>query len=121
MIQLELSYKTTTIGLNTYLQASDDWMLTLVKNHETTKRLHSVVREAKSFMCNLSIKYTNQEVPMQNAAKTAKSMKSTAKRRGIARLRERWEQKPLHGQYPLRTQDADVDNVQPISGYEAWD
>ena len=63
-------------------------------------------------MCKLNIKDTNQEDPMQNAAKTAKALKTIAKRRGIARLRERWEQKPLHGQYPLRTQDADVDNIQ---------
>ena len=45
MIQLEVSYKTTTIGLAEYLGNSDDWTLQLVNLHENTKKLHSVFKE----------------------------------------------------------------------------
>ena len=45
MIQLEMSYKTTAIGLAEYLDNSDDWMLQLVNLHENTKKLHSVFKE----------------------------------------------------------------------------
>ena len=38
MIQLELSYKTATIGMRKYLEHSDDWMMQLVFNHENGKK-----------------------------------------------------------------------------------
>ena len=38
--QLELSYKTTMIGLFRYLNLSDDWMLRLALKHETEKVSH---------------------------------------------------------------------------------
>ena len=50
MIQLEQAYKTATISLNEYFHLSSDWMMKLVKKHETSKKLHSTVRECKSFL-----------------------------------------------------------------------
>ena len=38
MIQLELSYKTSTIGLFRYLNLSPDWVLQLVLQHEEKKK-----------------------------------------------------------------------------------
>ena len=43
MIQLELSYKTSTIGLYRYLENTQDWMVKLVNLHEQDKMLHSVI------------------------------------------------------------------------------
>ena len=40
LIQLEMSYKTTTIGLDTYIQNNYDWMIQLVNQHERNKKLH---------------------------------------------------------------------------------
>ena len=40
MINLEMIYKTTTIGLNSYLESSDDRMLHTVLQHEKKKKLH---------------------------------------------------------------------------------
>ena len=37
LIQLELSLKTTTIGMQKYLETAKDWMLKLVHNHEQRK------------------------------------------------------------------------------------
>ena len=34
MIELETSYKTTTIGMQKYLTVSNDWMIQLVRQHE---------------------------------------------------------------------------------------
>ena len=42
LIQLEISYKTTTIGLDTYIQNNYDWMILLVNRHERNEKLHSV-------------------------------------------------------------------------------
>ena len=40
LTQLELSYKTSTIGLFRYLNLSDDWMLQLALKHEKEKGSH---------------------------------------------------------------------------------
>ena len=45
--QLELSYKSSMIGLFRYLNLSDDWMLQLALKHEKEKVSHSVVKEAR--------------------------------------------------------------------------
>ena len=37
LIQLELAYKSSTIGLHQYLVHTKDWMMQLVKTHEDTK------------------------------------------------------------------------------------
>ena len=44
MTQLELSYKTSTIGLFRYLNLSDDWMLQVALKHEKEKGSHSVAK-----------------------------------------------------------------------------
>ena len=49
LTQLELSYKTSTIGLFRYLNLSDKWMLELALKHEKEKGSHSVIKEAREF------------------------------------------------------------------------
>ena len=49
MIQIELSYRTTTIGMKHYLEFSNDWMLQLVLQHESGKKSHSVIKEGVKF------------------------------------------------------------------------
>ena len=41
--------------------------------------------------------------------KAAKAMKQKAKSEGLKNLKSTWEEEPLHGQYPLRANNADVD------------
>ena len=53
MIQLELSYRTSTIGLYRYLDLSQDWMMQRAFQHESVKKLHSVVElEAENGLKN---------------------------------------------------------------------
>ena len=49
MINLEMTYKTTTIGLNSYLESSEYRMLHAVLQHEKKKKLHSLVKESWKF------------------------------------------------------------------------
>ena len=44
LIQLELSYKSTTIGLDKYLQETQDTLLHFVKDHDDKKSLYSISR-----------------------------------------------------------------------------
>ena len=108
LVQLELTYKTTTIGLDTYLTSTEDPLLQLVKHHEGRKKLYSTKKEAAKFKQELNIPETPAR---ENEATTkyARRVKQKAKHQGQLQLRKTWEEKPMHGKYPKRTKEADVD------------
>ena len=108
LIQLELSYKTTTIAMKHYLEFTNDWMLQLVLQHESTKKLHSILKEALKYERELNIDPIVEEQDLPST-KVAKMVKMKAKKNGQSQLAEKWSQKALHGQYVLRSQNADVD------------
>ena len=109
LIQTELTYKTTTIGLHKYLQTTKDWMMELVRKHENSKKLYSRTKESWKYMRELNIE--EQEDLNQDMAptKAAKAMKQKAKSEGLKNFKSTWEEEPLHGQYPLRANNADDD------------
>ena len=47
---LELSLKISVIGMDTYLNYTNDWMLKLVKKHEENKRMHSITTDATTYL-----------------------------------------------------------------------
>ena len=106
LIQTELTYKATTIGLQKYLQTTKDWMMELVSKHEGNKKLYSIAKESRKYMRELNIK--EQEELNQDLAptKAAKAMKLKTKSEGLKNLKSTWEEKPFHGQYPLRANNA---------------
>ena len=107
MIQLELSLKTTTISMLKYLEITKDWMLQLVYNHEQRKKLHSIKKESTKFATELNIEIAvGTELP---CTLQARNLKRRAKQEGLKKMKERREGKPLHGQYPKRSKQADVD------------
>ena len=50
LFQLDLSLKTTTIGLNAYLTGNNDPLLQIVKYHEQRKKLYSVTKESSKIL-----------------------------------------------------------------------
>ena len=55
LIQLELSYKTTTIGLKKYLDTTTDWMLQFVNTPEKQKKKYSISKENYKFANQLDL------------------------------------------------------------------
>jgi hypothetical protein len=111
LTQFEIAYKTTTVGLNTYLQSTSDMLLLLVHQHEENKKLYSIAKEAKKFKKELNLPEIARKdhEPVTNFAKrTKQEAKKLAKRR----MTEIWEEKPMHGQYPKRVKKADVEQDQ---------
>ena len=51
--------------------------------------------------------------------KAGKEMKQKANSKGLKNLKFTWEEKPLHGQYPLGANNADVDQKKSVSGFVA--
>jgi len=109
MIQLELSYKTSTIGLCKYLESTQDWMLKLVNLHEQNKKLHSVTKESHKFSRELDLDLQNDEEVIPTII--AKKTKQKAKELGLKQIAKRWEEKPLHGKFVTRSKNADVDEL----------
>ena len=75
--------------------------------HDSTKTLHSVKKEAARFRKELGIQeqYQADTVPTE----AARRIKLESKRAGTRGLQDCWHEKPLHGQYPSRASEADVD------------
>ena len=77
MVNLEMSFRRTTIGLNTYLLSSDDGMLKLLLQHEK-KKLHSVTKESQKFKFQLDMAQEENEQTSE-ATKVPKENKKKAK------------------------------------------
>ena len=108
MINLEMTHKATTIGLNSYLESSEDRMLHAVLQHKKKKKLHSVVKESKKFKFQLNMAQEEIDTNM-TPTKAAKDIKKKAKNTSLEDIKKGWGEKPLHGKYPLRTDHTDVD------------
>ena len=114
--QLDLSYKTSTIGLFRYLNLSDDWMLQLALKHEKEKGSHSVVKEAKTFAREIDLDLETEFDEVMKNTEYALILERIAKEKGKKAIDTAWKSKPLHGQYPLWSQKADVD----LHGTHQW-
>ena len=108
IINLEMCFKTTTIGINTYLLPSDDRMLKLVLQHE--KKLHSVAKESQKFKFQSNMVHEENEQTTE-ANKAAKEIKKKAKQGYLDDMKKTWREKPSHGRYLLQTDIGDVDRT----------
>ena len=106
MTNLEMGYKITTIGLNSYLQSSGDRILHADLQHEKKKKLHSVVKEIRKFKLQISSFNTKST----KAAKDIKKKNKNASSEDMKKSMER-EATTLHEKYPLRTGNADIDRA----------
>ena len=114
LIQLEQSFKTSLIGLEKYLQSSNDAYLKAVLEHENSKDI-SFTKLSQEFKRTLEIQNENiprsgQEIsdPIKPTI-AAKQIKQQSKNAHTKLLEENWKSKPLHGKYPERFSQADID------------
>lgn len=108
LVQLELSLKTTTIGLNAYLTNNNDPLLQIVKYHEQRKKLYSATKEAAKFCKELGIpEISKDETEVVTAY--AKRVKKMAQHYSQQKLQESWEEKMVRAKYSKRLKDTDVD------------
>ena len=78
-----------------------------VNRHENSKKLHSVTKESDKYSreLDLELEVDNLLSPTEIARKSKKK----AKHEGLKQLESRWQEKPLHGQFAARANNADVD------------
>ena len=81
-------------------------MLQLALAHDKTKKAHSISKQSYKFKQELYI-HQNKENDTNTTTKQASD--KTVKKEGLKQIKRNWENKPLRGKYPLRSQKADVD------------
>ena len=87
MINLKMTYKTMTIGLNNYLESSEGRMLHAVLQHEKKKKLHSVVKESRKFKFQLNMAQEEIDTNMK-PTKAAKDIKGKAKNASLEDMKK---------------------------------
>ena len=75
---------------------------------QITKKVHSICKQSYKFSKELNI-HQSQENDTNTSTKQARGINKTAKAEGLKQIKQNWENKPLHGKYPLRNQNADVE------------
>ena len=106
-MQLEMNFKTTTVGLHKSLSTTNHWMLQLVLFYDAGKKAHSISKQSNKFKQELNLQDETNET--ETCTLLAKEIKRKAKREGLKQIKGTWENKPLHGRYPQRSQQVDVD------------
>ena len=83
-IQTELRYKTITVGLHKDLQRTKDWIMELVRKHENSKKLYSIVKESRKYLRELNIeeqRELNHDLPQEELQKKQNKTKAKTKRK----------------------------------------
>ena len=88
LVQLEITYKTTTIGLNTYLNNKDDYLLKIARDHDCGKKTMSIYHQAAKYGRELAL--PEAEV-VENAPATsyARRVKLKPKHQDFEQLRSK--------------------------------
>ena len=107
LIQLELTFETTMIGLDRYLEITSDKMLKAVLTHENSKKV-SITSQSRKMKNKYNVQANEDENELPPTV-AARKIKLRAKAAGISALQENWKQKPLHGKYPERLAQPHVD------------
>ena len=107
IVQHELSIKTSVLGVDTYLNNKNGWMLNLVKKDEEKHRMYSITNDAGKKLNKINLSTDNIS---ENSTSTEKPKQTKTNSKTINKVKEGWEDKPLHSKYPIRVRDLDVNS-----------
>ena len=81
----------------------------IAKEHEKAKKKYSVASQATVFRRELNLP---EVLEAENEVPTvyARNVKQKAKHQAQVQLKQKWEDKSMHGQYPKRVNEKDVDH-----------
>ena len=99
------------MGLNAYLEQTEDPLLKLVYQHEINKKLYSVSKDARKFKGEFEVPDITR-IQQERVTLFAKRVKQETKMKAHEKMRQIWEGKPIHGQYPTRVNKSDVETEQ---------
>ena len=80
-----------------------------MQEHDGRKKLYSIQRQAEQFKHELDLTIPDKQAE-ETTTKYAKRTKQMARNKTQEKLTKQWEDKALHGKYPKRIKEADVDH-----------
>ena len=92
-------------------------MMKCVQLHDNNKNLYSISRSATKYKNDLHYEDTQPGSPADKISSTvsAKMSKQGAKSAALKQLHENWRRKALHGKFPQRCSQADIDGESTFS------
>ena len=111
LINLEKEYKTTMIGLQTYMTNKDDVQIQAVLRHQNSKALHSVLKKAEKYLTEAGTTDDMTNDQDKIATWKTKQLKLKYKEDFKKMVRDKWKEKAMHGKFPnyLDKDHVDVD------------
>ena len=94
LMNLEKEYKATMIGLQTYMTNKDDVQIQAVLQHQNSKALHSVPKEAEKYLTEAGTTDDMTNVHGKTATWKAKQLKLKYKEDFKKMVRDKWREKP---------------------------
>ena len=101
LVQLEITCKTTTIGLNTYLNNKDDYLLKIARENDRGKKTMSIHHQAAKYGGELSLP-GDEDAENEPATTYAQRVKLKAKHQALEQLKSKWEEKPFAWSVPKK-------------------
>ena len=71
--------------------------------------MYSITSDVKKYLNKINLSIDNISENSSSTEK-AKQIKTQAKIKNMIELKEGWKDKPLHGKYPIRASDPDVNS-----------
>ena len=99
-MKLEKEYKATMIGLQTYMTNKDDVQIQTVLRHQNSKVLHSVPKEAEKYLTEAGTTNDITNNHGKTATWKAKQLKLKYKEDFKKMVRDKLQEKALHGKFP---------------------
>ena len=93
-MNMEKEYKTTMIGLQTYMTNKDDVQIQAVLRHQNSKALHSVPKEAEKYLTEAGTTDDMTNDHGKTATWKTKQLKLKYKEDFKKMVRDKWKEKP---------------------------
>ena len=100
LMTLEMEYKATMIGLQTYMTNKDDVQIQAVLRHQNSKALHSVPKEAEKYLTEAGTADNMINDHGKTATWKTKQLKLICKEDIKKIVRDKWKEKAMHGKFP---------------------
>ena len=100
LVNLEKEYKSTMIGLQTYMTNKHDVQIQAVLWHQNSKALHSVDKEAEKYLTEAGTTDDMTNDHGKTATWKAKQLKLKYKEDFKKMVRDKWKEKAMYGKLP---------------------
>ena len=109
LMNLEMEYKATIIGLRKYMISKVDSQIQAVLRHQNSKALHSVPKEAETFTTEAGTIDLITSGLSKTATWKVKKLILKYKKDCKKLVKNKWKGKAMHGKFPKYLQEGHID------------